>query len=177
MNAELQTVCDRFQQELAGLEAEAAQLHPGKDPERWNMQQIMEHLLLTYQSTSEGLRRRLEKGTATRVSATWPQRVAKTTVLRFRYLPFGRKSPESVAPKSGSPCLSGEELSVRMRNELAAMDALLCQCEQQLGRSPLQPHFAFGPLTAAQWRRFHAIHAAHHLKQIRRLRRELATAA
>jgi Protein of unknown function (DUF1569) len=177
MHAELEAVCDRFQQALAGIDGRLAQVHPGNDPQRWNTQQIVEHLLLTYRNTSEALERRLQKGTATRVSATWTQRIAKTAVLRLRYLPPGRKSPESVAPKPGVPRMDGAELSLLMRSELAAMDTLLCQCEQHLGHVPLQAHFAFGPLTAAQWRRFHAIHAAHHLKQIRRLRRELVTAA
>jgi hypothetical protein len=33
-------------------------------------------------------------------------------------------------------------------------------------------HLILGPLTAAQWRKFHWIHGRHHVKQILRLREQ-----
>jgi hypothetical protein len=169
MNAELQRICDRYQAELEKVDTPAAQLHPGGDLQRWSTQQIVEHLMLTYRATSTALEKRLAKGTVTRVRPTRKQLLLKTMVLGFRRMPKGIKAPEVVIPQAGaySDCC-GQELVVRMTESLAAMDLLLSEGEKRFGSAPLQQHFLFGPLTANQWRRFHAIHAAHHLRQIRR---------
>jgi Protein of unknown function (DUF1569) len=170
MNAELQRICDRYQAELAKVDAPAAQLHPGGDPERWSIQQIVEHLLLTYRATGAALEKRLAKGTVTRVRPTTKQLLLKTMVLGFRRMPKGVKAPEMVIPLAGAhPDCCGQELAVRMTESLAAMDLLLNEGEKRFGAAPIQQHFLFGPLTAHQWRRFHAIHASHHLRQIRRI--------
>jgi hypothetical protein len=55
--------------------------------------------------------------------------------------------------------------------ELAAMDDFITRCETRFGRSTrILDHPVLGPLTARQWRRFHWVHARHHMKQIWRLR-------
>ena len=170
MNAELQRICDRYQTELAKVDASAAQLHPGGDPQRWSIQQIVEHLMLTYRATGSALEKRLAKGTVTGVRPTTKQLLLKTMVLGFRRMPKGVKAPEMVIPQASAyPNSCGKELVVRMTESLAAMDRLLNEGEKRFGTAPLQQHFLFGPLTANQWRRFHAIHAAHHLRQIRRM--------
>jgi hypothetical protein len=61
--------------------------------------------------------------------------------------------------------------------KIAEMDEMVTRCEEKLGaRSKLLDHPMLGPLTAAQWRKFHLVHGLHHVKQIRRLRRS-ATAS
>ena len=176
MHAELQRVCDRFRSELSGIDPASTQLHPAQDSQRWCIQQIVEHLLLTYRLTSDALQRRLDKGTGTTVRSRFPQVLARTLVLRIGYFPSGRRSPEAVFPQpSANPC-GGEALADRMREGLTAMDALLVAAEGQFGNAPLQAHMVFGPLTANEWRRFHAMHALHHLKQIRSLRHSITAA-
>jgi hypothetical protein len=39
----------------------------------------------------------------------------------------------------------------------------------------LLDHPILGPLTAAQWMKFHRVHGMHHVKQMQRLRREMET--
>ncbi len=47
------------------------------------------------------------------------------------------------------------------------MCALLDECQAKFGNQRLQRHFVFGPLTAEEWRHFHALHGRHHLKLVR----------
>ncbi len=68
-----------------------------------------------------------------------------------------------------------------MRNEIgqkiAAMDAIIAQCEARFGRRvPLLDHPILGPLNAAQWRKLHVVHGRHHLREILRLRSQAKTA-
>jgi hypothetical protein len=64
--------------------------------------------------------------------------------------------------------LNAAALLSALREELAAMDDLLVQCERQFGRKSFATHQVLGPLSAAQWRRFHFVHSRHHLKQVQR---------
>jgi hypothetical protein len=57
--------------------------------------------------------------------------------------------------------------------KIAAMDAILAKCEAQFGRGKVLDHPILGPLTAAQWRKFHFVHGRHHVKQILRLREQV----
>jgi hypothetical protein len=51
------------------------------------------------------------------------------------------------------------------------MDRCIALCEEKLGsRRKLLDHPILGPLTGAEWRKFHLVHGLHHVKQIRRLR-------
>jgi hypothetical protein len=52
------------------------------------------------------------------------------------------------------------------------MDAIVAQCEARFGCGKVLDHPILGPLTAAQWRKFHLIHGRHHVKQIDRLREQ-----
>jgi hypothetical protein len=170
MNAELQRICDSYQAELIKVDPPTAQRHPANDPQRWSIQQIVEHLLLTYQGTSAALKKRLAKGTATRVRPTARQVLRRTMILGFRHMPNGVKAPEAVIPEPGKyPDCCGMELVSRMKEGLAAMDSLLAEGEKRFGNSRFQQHFTFGPLTVKEWRRFHAVHSAHHLRQIHRI--------
>jgi len=51
------------------------------------------------------------------------------------------------------------------------MDDMIARCEEKFGSSSkLLDHPILGPLTGAEWRKFHLVHGRHHVKQIRRLR-------
>ena len=45
------------------------------------------------------------------------------------------------------------------------------QAEKAFGSTRCLSHFILGPLSAAQWRRFHLTHGAHHARQITAIRR------
>ena len=60
MDPELQSMCDEYRQVLAGMDMAEAQEHPGRNPQVWNVQQVVEHLVLTYRSTGRSIQDRLE---------------------------------------------------------------------------------------------------------------------
>jgi hypothetical protein len=90
-------------------------------------------------------------------------------VCECGYFPKTRKAPLAVQPSeaSGEP-LTGDELIARFSATLAAMDAMLSRIEPQSKNAPVLTHFLLGPLNVQRWRRFHRIHARHHVRQIER---------
>src|SRR6185437_6270213 len=96
---------------LHGLDAAQTQLRPVKRKERWSIQQIVEHLLLTYSSTEATIAARLEKHRPTKSKPSMLQRFSQYTVIRLGYFPHGRKAPALVTPAAevAAP-RSGEEL-------------------------------------------------------------------
>ncbi|QNI35443.1 DUF1569 domain-containing protein [Edaphobacter albus] len=174
MNPLLHTLRDECSQALHGLHAPQTLLHPCENPSRWNIHQIVEHLLLSYSSTVSSLEDRLAKGYPTRVSATPSQRLARFVVITLGYLPSGREAPSITLPQTESPTalFDGATLSSAISADLSSLDLLLDRAEQQFHSTPCFSHFAFGPLTIQQWRRFHLIHGRHHLRQVLSIRRE-----
>lgn len=170
-------MCDAYAAALSGVDAGRAQLHPAGNSERWSMQQVVEHLVLTYRSSSESLRKRLEKDQPTRARVTLGHRLARGVVLGVGYFPYGRPAPEHVRPVPGVlPACSGSELVTHLGAGLAEMDGLLTRCQERFGSKRMASHFALGPLSAAQWRAFHVIHGRHHLKQVRGIQQSLGMA-
>jgi hypothetical protein len=53
--------------------------------------------------------------------------------------------------------------------KIVEMDTILSRCEEKLGHEKLLDHPILGPLTAAEWKKFHMVHGLHHVKQIRKL--------
>jgi uncharacterized protein DUF1569 len=79
----------------------------------------------------------------------------------------GRKAPATVQPRG----LPAEQVRNEIWAKLAAMDAIIAQCEARFGREvKLLDHPILGPLTAPQWRELHLVHGRHHEKQLLRLR-------
>lgn len=174
MNPLLQQLEDELSLSLHGLNATQAQFHPHGDQARWSIWQITQHLLLTYSSTASSLESRLAKGTPTRSRPTLPQSLAQICVIRFGILPGRREVPPIVAPSACPPVPApdGEGLISAVTAGLTHMDALLDQAEGTFSSAPCLSHFALGPLSIPQWRRFHRIHGRHHARQIIAIRRE-----
>ena len=58
-----------------------------------------------------------------------------------------------------------------IRKNLAEMDEAINACESKMGsKIRIADHPVLGPLTVAQWRKFHMVHTRHHMKQIVALR-------
>lgn len=155
---------ERLQREIAstiaGLSAE--QLNR-RAPGKWSVGEVLEHLYLTYTGTSKGFERVVQAGKLTVTSATWRQRGRKFVVLGFSYLPSGREAPPFARPKG----LLSEKVKEEIAQKIAEMDAAIARCEEKFGTSnQLLDHPILGPLTGAQWRKFHLVHGRHHLKQI-----------
>jgi len=148
---------------LAGMPKERWNAHP---PGKWSTAEILEHLCLTYTGTTKGFGRVLEAGKPQVTPATWRQRGRSLIVLGLGYLPSGRESPPFARPRG----LAKETVAEQIGANISEMDAIMQSCESKLGRSTkVLDHPILGPLTVAQWRKFHLVHGLHHLKQIRGL--------
>jgi DinB superfamily len=165
----------RLQQEIAaaidGLSCEQLKRHP---PGKWCVGEVLEHLYLTYTGTLKGFERVNEGGKRLATGQTWKQRARTLIVVALGYLPSGREAPPVARPRGSPP----EKVLAEIGLKIAEMDERIASCEQKLGsRRKLLDHPILGPLTAAQWRKFHLVHGLHHVKQIRRLRESAITAA
>jgi hypothetical protein len=172
----MQENLERLEAELAaalsGLSAREAQLAPYAHPEKWNIQQIVEHLLLTYRSTVTLAQARIDKGTPTRTKPSIAQRVGRYALIELGFFPPGRPAPPAVCPTLPASLQTGEQLTRRVREAVFALDEVLTRAESVFGVQPFATHIVLGPLSSAQWSKFHLIHGRHHLKQIWRIRKD-----
>ncbi len=175
MNPILHQLQRKLASSLEGLDAPQTQLRPparANHPETWSIQQIVEHLLLTYAATEAALDGRLAKRAPTRAKPNLLQHVSQYTVLRLGYFPPGRKAPLPVAPHAASPPLSGDQLVDAAAEHLTRLDLRCAEAHELFGpTSRCASHMVLGPLSVDQWRKFQLIHGEHHLKQIAAIRK------
>jgi len=148
----------------AGMSPADLSRHPeGK----WSAAEVVEHLLITYSNTAAGLRKVLAKGAPQGTSPTLKNRLAQFTLLTVGYFPGGRKAPAPTVPKGLDPAQVVRAVS----QALPEMDKAITECEKAYGGDvKIADHPVLGPLTATQWRKFHYIHAHHHMKQVEALK-------
>jgi hypothetical protein len=171
MNPTIQQLHRNLSVALHNLDAAQTQVHPIANQQKWSIQQIANHLLLTYASTATLFEKRIAKGAPTQSQPTPSQRIKSFVVLRLGYMPNGRTAPEAVYPGHADP-LSGEELTHLATEKLLCLDANLDQAESLFGSTRAITHAILGPMCARDWRRFHCVHGAHHIQQILAIRRE-----
>lgn len=137
---------------------------------KWSGAEILEHLYLTYTATSKGFSRVLDSGTAAAGKApTLKQRLGVLMVVQFGYFPTGVKSPPVAIPRGLLP----EKCLAEIGAKIAEMEEITVRCEAKFGPdTKVLDHPLLGPFSVSQWRKFHLVHGLHHMKQIRRLRRE-----
>jgi len=172
MNATLHQLQREIASCLNGLDAGQTQLRPPSRPGKWSIQQIIEHLLLSYSGTETALNARLAKRTPTRAKPNLLQRASQYTLIHLGYFPTGREAPPLVTPPATSHPLSGRELAEASAEHLHRIDDLSAEGEKLFGTDErCASHMVLGPLSINQWRRFHLIHGEHHLKQIVAIRK------
>jgi hypothetical protein len=165
-----ESVQTAFAEALGSLSVAEAQAHPEGDPNQWCAQQLVEHLILTYHSTARVLEDRLQKGRPTQAPKTTEQEARWRATIQVGRFPGDGKSPEPVRPgQLPLGGLSGVELAQQLNFAMEKVDSLLKECAEKFGLQPMASHFAFGPLSADQWREFHTVHARHHLAQMSRI--------
>jgi hypothetical protein len=157
----------RLQDEIA---AAIAEVPPERwrlcAPGKWSAAEVLEHLYLTYTGTSKGFERVAAAGSPLVTPATWRQRGSALVVLGFRHMPSGREAPKMARPRG----LAAEMVRTEIGARISEMDEKIQQSEERFGtKTKLLDHPILGPLTGAEWRRFHLVHGRHHLRQIRRL--------
>jgi hypothetical protein len=173
MNSDLQQLQRDLAHSLQGLDSTQTQFRSLARLDCWSIQQIVEHLLLTYKGTEDALNARLAKGTPTRAKANIVQHVQQYAVMRLGYFPTGRKAPLPVTPRSPTPHpLSGEALTNAVTEQLTSLDKACHDAERVFGStSRFATHAVLGPLHIDHWRRFQLVHGRHHVKQILAIRR------
>lgn len=168
MHPILQNVESQFHSILGSLDAEETQQHPNGNLLRWNAQQVVEHLILTYELSSAVLAQRLEKRRPTAAQCTALEWSLQMLVLTLGRMPKGAPAPPETVPNPSLP-LNGHQLAWKLSSEAEKMDELLSQCRTMFGLQRVASHSILGPLRVDQWRRFHVIHGLHHLGQIQRI--------
>jgi hypothetical protein len=161
---------------LEKVRREAERLTRGFSPEdwhsgcagKWSASLIMEHLLLTFTATTRGALKAMKTGEPYCREATWKDRADRFYVLQMGRFPLGRKAAKNITPGEGLPSNN----LCAFYDALVAMDTTLNDAERRFGKKMrILDHPILGPLTADEWRRFHRVHAEHHLRQIAALRR------
>jgi Protein of unknown function (DUF1569) len=171
MNSILHTLQLEIACSLRLLDAGQTQLRPPQAPNRWNIQQIMEHLLLTYSAAGTGLSTRIAKHAPTKATPTLKNRIQQFATLNLGYIPAGRPAPTMVVPPSAPNPQSGLELTHAANQGLSNFDAICAEAEGLFGANRCATHMVLGPLSVDQWRMFQLVHGRHHLKQIAAIRK------
>lgn len=157
---------------LLDLNEAQTQANPAARPDGWNVQQIVEHLLLTHQSNAAQIAARVEKGRPVKTPVTMQQRIGQLMLITLGRFPTGFEAPAPVAPAVVTSPRSGKDISERASAVLAKLDELCVEAERKFGTQRSVTHFRLGPLSIQQWRRFHLVHGRHHIRQIEAIRRE-----
>jgi hypothetical protein len=135
---------------------------------KWSAAEELEHLYLSYHGTVKVFQRCLDAGKPLATKSSLKQRAMVVMLVECGHFPRGRKAPKQVIPR-GMPA---EAIVAEIGPQIAAMDALITQCEARYGaRKKVLDHPVLGPLTTRQWRKFHWVHGRHHAKQIQERRK------
>jgi Protein of unknown function (DUF1569) len=170
MDPILQQLHNEIAGSLESLDSAQTQLTPSTSSEKWNIQQIVQHLCLTYSFTETAFDAHLAKGTPTSARPTLRQRIGQYFLTTLGIFPSGREAPERVAPPQIASPVCGSDLTDYSGEHLARIDKLFNEAEALFGPGRCISHMILGPLSIHQWRRFHLVHGRHHIKQIRAIR-------
>ena len=130
---------------------------------KWSAADILEHLGLAFSRTADGMQRVLDRTLAPPSPPKAAHRFRTFLVVGCGYFPSGRTSPKEVAPVGNNPA----EVLASALASLRRMDGVLDAVAQGFGvRTKVLKHHVLGPMSVADWRKFHWIHTRHHARQI-----------
>ena len=161
MQPELQQCLALIEDATRGGGAECA---TRRDPSRWSVCEVVEHLQRAYLGTAKGFERCLEKGVPIATTPTIKQQLQGFALLTLGYFPEGRQAPKHVIP-TGALDL-GAVLDAT-RRDLDRLDAVAVKTRERFGSAKVVDHPILGAFSVDQWLKFHLIHTRHHEKQIR----------
>lgn len=172
MHAVLRLAFDDLAQELSRFDAKSAHVHPRGFEHCWTVRQIVTHLILSMDATRTELETWLAKGKlpghAQRTRAEW---ALQLMVLSAGHMPRGVPAPRETTPSDDDGLTGVGDLRARLENATEMLDATLDRCRHRFGMERVGRHFLLGPLRVDQWRRYHALHLSHHLRQMVDVRR------
>ena len=134
-----------------------------RDPGKWSVVEIVEHLTRAYSGTAKGFERCLEKGAPLATPATLKQKIQQFALIDLGYFPRGRQAPKHIIPTGE---LDLHAVIDAVRRDLARLDEAAMKTKQALGPGKMLDHPALGALTVDQWLKFHVVHTEHHARQI-----------
>ncbi|HWI16727.1 MAG TPA: DinB family protein [Vicinamibacterales bacterium] len=135
-----------------------------RDPAKWSVAEVVEHLSRAYSGTAKGFERCVEKGTPLASATTLKQRVSQFAVINLGWFPEGRQAPKHILP-TGEVSI-GAVIEAAAKN-LQWLDDAAIKTRSALGTGKMLDHPILGALTVDQWLAFHVSHTHHHAKQIR----------
>lgn len=134
-----------------------------RDPAKWSIAEIVEHLSRAYSGTAKGFDRCVEKGASLATGVTFKQRVQQFALISLGMFPKGRQAPKHIIPTGDVELAAVLEAT---RRNLAWLDASAAKAQRTLGSGKMLDHPIIGALTVDQWLKFHVVHTRHHAKQI-----------
>jgi hypothetical protein len=150
---------------IEDLTQEEAQIAPLPGQGRWSAQQVIEHLILTYKLTSDTVGRHLKSGRAARKGRRLLLSFLRLQTIGLGRMPRGVPAIHAVRPERVTP-MDGPALRGRFLEAVEEMDELLGAARKKFGIQPCGEHPFYGGLRVDEWRRYHAVHARHHRKQL-----------
>jgi hypothetical protein len=133
-------------------------------PGRWSIGQILEHLLLGFETNVAALEKALAAGTTLASRPTFVQLLTRILVVDLGYFPRVQ-APNSVQPRGS---VGADRVREAIDEALVRLDTVLARAAERFGEdTPLLKHRYFAALNVRQWRRFHRRHTLHHLRQVR----------
>ena len=165
MHPVLKSDIESLAHRVSVLSKEEAQIHPEPGRGRWSAQQVIEHLILTYTFTSNEVAKQVRKGKPTRDRRDLLNFILRIQTIGLGIMPYGIPSILAFRPIEYTP-ESGIEIAVRFLEAAESMDRLLVSARQLLGIQTCGEHPFYGPMRVDEWRRYHSVHARHHLSQL-----------
>jgi hypothetical protein len=138
-----------------------------RDPAKWSVVEIVEHLSRAYSGTAKGFDRCVEKGGPLASTTTVKQHVSQFVVINLGLFPEGRQAPKHIIP-TGELDLGG--VLDATRKNLEWLDQSAIKTRDALGRGKMMDHPILGAMSVDQWLAFHVAHTHHHARQIRERR-------
>jgi hypothetical protein len=152
--------------QVATLSLREAQVAPAPGKDRWCAQQIIEHLMLTYQLTTDSVSRQLHSGRIPKNRRNVLEFLLRVQTIGIGYLPDGVPAIRAFRPVGFTP-EAGPAIAARFMASAEAMDVQLVAARRKFGIQVCGEHPFFGVMRVDEWRRYHAVHAAHHAVQLR----------
>ena len=165
MHPILKSALEPLAEQIAAVSREEAQIPPMPGQGRWCAQQVMEHLILTYELTSDSLSHQLKTGRVPKNRRSFLDYWVRMQVVVFGYMPQGVPTIRAFRPTDYTP-EDGPTIAARFLNTAEEMDRLLVEARKKFGIQACGEHPFFGVMRVDEWRRYHVVHANHHRNQL-----------
>jgi uncharacterized protein DUF1569 len=166
MHPVLSSALEPLAKQVSTLSLQEAQVPPTPGQGRWCAQQVMEHLILTYQLTTNSVSRQLKSGRVPKNRRSLLEFFLRVQTIGLGYMPDGIPSIRAFRPSEFTP-EDGPAIAARFLASAEAMDLQLVAARRKFGIQACGEHPFFGVMRVDEWRRYHAVHAAHHGVQLR----------